>query len=83
MEEYNFNNLALSENGFLFDAITGNTFTLNISGKMILQGLIHGSTIESIVTNLLDAFEVTEEVAKNDTDRFIHQMETLGVIPQG
>ena len=32
-----YENLALSENGFLFDALTGNTFSLNKSGSFLLR----------------------------------------------
>ncbi len=74
-------NLALSENGFLFDAVSGNTFTLNSTGKMIVKGLIEGDSHEQISTTLSEHFDVSYEDANRDTQQFIHHLVKIYVIP--
>lgn len=73
-------NLALSENGFLFDTVSGNTFTLNNTGKIIVKGLIDGATLEQISTAIAGDFEVSYENASSDTQQFIHHLVRINVI---
>ncbi|MCP4135839.1 MAG: PqqD family protein [bacterium] len=75
-------NLALSENGFLFDALTGNTFSLNKTGKLILQGLIKGESRDQLTADIIDRFEITEDIAHKDIQQFIHHLKEMGVIPK-
>jgi PqqD family protein of HPr-rel-A system len=73
-------NLALSESGFLFDALTGHTYTFNQTGKVILQGLIQGLTPEQIATALQERFEVTAQMAQKDVQQFIHQLKEINLV---
>ncbi len=81
MNKQSLANLALSENGFLFDAVSGNTFTLNDTGKIIVKGLIEGITLEQISTILSESFGVSFENASSDTQQFIHYLVKMNVIP--
>jgi len=64
--------LAISESGFLFDPYSGSTFTLNNTGKFILQLLIDGKGVEEIEPALRDKFEVGEEDLRNDIKEFVN-----------
>ena len=75
-----FENLALNENGFLFDARIGNTFTLNRSGTFLLRQLINGTAPEQLPAALTAAFEVQAEEAVRDVDQFLFRLGDLGLL---
>lgn len=62
--------LALSDNGFVFDPVAGNSFTVNGTGLAILRRLQHESSLDSIVASLLEEFEVDAMVAERDVIEF-------------
>jgi hypothetical protein len=74
-----YENLALSENGFLFDARTGNTFSLNRTGSFLLRALIDGADPETLASRMADRFEVDGETAKKDVEQFIFRLKDLRV----
>ena len=63
--------LAISESGFLFDPYSGTTFTLNNTGKFILQLLMEEKGVEEMETALREKFEVGEEDLRNDIYEFV------------
>jgi len=73
--------LAISESGFLFDPYSGTTFTLNISGKFILQLLMERKGIEEIEASLRDKFEVGEEDLQNDIYEFVNILKENHLLP--
>ena len=50
--------LAVSENGFLFLPTTGETFTVNETGRFILRRLQEGREQQEIISSLIDEFDV-------------------------
>jgi PqqD family protein of HPr-rel-A system len=75
-----FENLALSESGFLFDAKSGLTYSLNPTGTFLLRQLIDGASDEALVGRLHDTFEVDERTAKQDLEQFILRLRDLGLL---
>ncbi len=71
--------LALSENGFLFDTRTGNTFTVGGTGTFILRLLIAGEALDAVRQRLLGEFGVQEEIAARDLDDFMLRLDDLGL----
>lgn len=71
--------LALSENGFLFDTVTGHTFTLNRTGTFIVRRLMEGAEPEEIPARLAAEFEVDLEVAGRDVTMFVQRLADTGV----
>lgn len=71
--------LALSENGFLFDTVTGHTFTLNKTGTFIVRRLMEGADPGEIPARLAEAFEVDLEVAGRDVASFVQRLADTGV----
>lgn len=74
-----YTNLALSENGFLFDTRTGNTYTLNRTGTFLLREMIKGVPYEELVPRLAEVFDVDRNTATNDVDQFIFRLKDLRV----
>ena len=75
--------LAISESGFLFDPYSGATFTLNITGKFILQLLTEGKVIEEIESALKKKFEVGDEDLRNDIYEFVNLLKENHFLPNG
>lgn len=72
--------LALSDDGFLFDSSTGNTFTLNATGTFILKKLIGGMSSEAIAADLTDIYDTSEEMVLRDMVQFFQFLTELGII---
>lgn len=53
-------NLSISENGFVFDPVTGESYTLNPVALEMLQFLQHGQSKEEIKQFYLDNYEIDE-----------------------
>ncbi len=75
-------NLALSENGFLFDTRTGNTYSLNRTGTFLLRRLIDGTARDELEACLIDRFDVERETASHDVEQFLFLLRDLRIIGQ-
>lgn len=73
--------LAISESGFLFDPYSGATFTLNHTGKFILQLLMEGKKTEDIESILKKKFEVKDEDLRSDIYEFINLLKENHLLP--
>ncbi len=62
--------LALSDSGFVFDPVTGNSFTVNTSGLSILRLLQKTEDWRDIINTLQADFEVSYPVAERDVLEF-------------
>ena len=62
--------LALSDSGFVFDPVTGNSFSVNGSGLAILRRLQQGTDLPGIVASLSEEFEVDILAAERDVVEF-------------
>jgi PqqD family protein of HPr-rel-A system len=72
-------NLALSDTGFLFDPTTGNTYTLNETGILVLNELKSGKSKSEIVQLLVRDYEVEEDEATRDITDLLIQLQELGL----
>lgn len=75
--------LALSDDGFLFDTATGNTFTLNSSATFILRRLIEGLDDRKIAEDLCRAYDTPQEIATQDVDQFMQYLQDLEILQAG
>ena len=74
--------LAVSDSGFLFDPLSGSTFTVNQTGRTILEGLKAGSGRDGIVAQLADTFAVHEAAdLHRDVDEFTHLLRQCDLLP--
>lgn len=65
---------AISDTGFLFDPVTGQSFTLNHTGLIALNCLRHGESIESTAEHLSREYNVSADVALNSVESFLLQL---------
>jgi PqqD family protein of HPr-rel-A system len=76
--------LAVSESGFVFDPYGGQTYSLNASGRVILEALQRGEAVEAVEAALRDAFEVEPgtDLAR-DVREYLLQMREQGWLTSG
>lgn len=73
-------NLAINESGFIFDPITGITYTVNEVGRFILEQLKQGASTEKIVKAIGDEFESENKDVYRHTLEFVHHLTENGLI---
>ena len=61
----------VNESGFVFNANTGDTYTINPLGKEILSLLKGGASKETIVETLLSEYEVKKSILEKDVSEFL------------
>jgi hypothetical protein len=75
--------LAVSDTGFLFDPYTGLTFSLNGTGRFILERLKAGDEPDAIVQALAAAFSTNEaDDPGRDVREFLLLMRDQGLVPR-
>jgi len=67
-------NVAVSENGFVFNAARGESFTTNSIGAKILQLLQDGKTEEDIQATILEQYEIDSATCEKDVYDFIKML---------
>lgn len=66
--------LAISETGFIFDPQTGQSFTVNATGLLVLDLLKQGISEKCAATSLSLACNVPIELASSSVEAFIMQL---------
>jgi len=51
-------NIALSDNGFVFNPSTGDSFTMNATGKEVIMLIKEGKNINQIADLMVDKYDV-------------------------
>ncbi|WP_038056112.1 PqqD family peptide modification chaperone [Thermodesulfobacterium hydrogeniphilum] len=74
------NRLAINEEGFIFDPDTGNSFTVNQTGLLIIKALKENKTEKEILELLKEEFEVEEKEAQRDLIDFMEQLKLYGLL---
>ena len=72
--------LAISESGFVFDPMTGATFTVNPTGLVVLQALRAGKDRRELQAALEEAFETGGQDLGADVDEFLLQLERHDIL---
>lgn len=67
-------NIALSENGFVFNPSTGDSFTLNSTGKEVLGLIKEGKSIEQIASVMLGKYDVDRVILERYLADFINDL---------
>jgi PqqD family protein of HPr-rel-A system len=73
--------LALSDSGFVFDPLTGHTFTVNAAGLTVLRALKDGQTKEGLAARLAAEFEPEggEDIGR-DVEEFLSSLKASGLL---
>ncbi|MFC1749067.1 PqqD family peptide modification chaperone [Pseudomonadota bacterium] len=66
--------LAINEEGFVFDPQTGESFTINPSGSLIIKSLAQGLGDEESAAAVAEAFDINSHDAYRDVRDFIEQL---------
>ncbi len=75
------NDLAISTSGFVFDPFTGSTFSVNLAGQSILNGLKEGGSRKKILARLEEEFDDIEGDLIRDIDEFVSMLKQHGILP--
>lgn len=74
------NQLAINDEGFIFDPLTGESFTVNSTGLFIIRELKKGKRDDEILNGLLEEFNVSKEVAERDLIDFLEKLKSYKII---
>ena len=62
--------------GILVDLNTKQYYRLNETGSLVWRGLEKGNTVEEIVTELQNSYEVSDEHARASVEKLVSNLET-------
>ena len=72
--------LAINDEGFVFDPTSGDSFNVSETGLLILSGMRAGTADEQIAQSLAGKYEVTLEDAQRDVADFRANLKNLGLL---
>jgi len=73
-------NIATSEEGFIFNPATGDSFSTNPIGNNILALLKEDKSIPAVIAAICAKYEVTEIQVEKDLDDFISQLKEYSIL---
>src|SRR5947209_19445372 len=73
--------LAISESGFIFDPMSGATFTANAAGVCIIHALREGRHRTEIIARLRGNFTIENADLESDIGEFIRLLVQQGILP--
>jgi len=72
--------IATSENGFIFNPATGDSFSGNTTASLILAAMKNGETEAQIKQNILDRYEVSAGQLERDWEDWIFQLKEANLL---
>jgi hypothetical protein len=75
-------NIAVSENGFVFDPSTGDSFTLNNTALEIVELIKSGKSHDEVVAYLLEKYDADRPLIERYLVEFFEEMKTYSLIEQ-
>lgn len=70
---------AISDEGFLFDPSTGQSYTTNATGLKILRLLKEGKSEDEIVSAVFDEYDCGRDEIHSDVVDFIRRLESFNL----
>ena len=67
-------NIAISETGFVFNPTTGDSFTLNETGRKVIALINEGKTVEQTAKVLKETFDVDDTTLERYLFDFIYDL---------
>jgi hypothetical protein len=67
-------NIALSENGFVFNPTTGDSFTMNNTGKEVLTLIKEGKNINQIADMMTEKYHIDRIILERYLDDFMNDL---------
>lgn len=75
-------NIALSENGFVFNPSSGDSFTLNNTGKEVLLLIKEGKRIEEISNLMIEKYDVDRITLERYLVDFLNDLKSNNLIDE-
>ncbi len=75
-----FSQLAINDEGFVFDPSTGESFTVTQTGLVILKGLKEERDNQELSKLLTEEYEVSTQEAERDVIDFIQRLRTYNLM---
>jgi PqqD family protein of HPr-rel-A system len=72
--------LALSEEGFIFDPMSGQSFQVNATGIAIFKALRENPRPPEIAVMLTETYDVLPEEADRDVSDFVERLRAYGLM---
>ncbi len=72
--------LAVSDAGFAFDPQTGESFTINQTGQEILRKLAEGHSLDEIVDDISQLYQVDQRSVMSDVQDYTQQLRSLDLV---
>lgn len=72
--------LALNPDGFAFDPTTGESYTLNATAMVVVEGLRKGIPPNELAHQLAEQFDVSLEEALRDVEDFMDHLRTFRLL---
>ena len=69
-------NIAISETGFIFNPLTGDSFSVNETGLFVLQKLKEEENEETILKAFQEEFELDRNTAEIDLNDFLSMLKS-------
>ncbi|MGD8569593.1 MAG: PqqD family protein [Gammaproteobacteria bacterium] len=66
--------LAISDSGFVFDPVNGDSFTINACGLTVLRSLKDGQGLHEVLERITKEYDVDSRKAERDISDFIIQL---------
>ncbi|MBN2639151.1 MAG: PqqD family protein [Bacteroidales bacterium] len=73
-------NIAVSENGFLFDPNSGESYSLNKTGQLIVKLISEGKTESEIIEVVKEKYEVETTSLQRYLDDFIMMLQQMNLL---
>ncbi len=74
------NNIAVSNSGFIFNPDTGESFTVNPLGALIINSLKEGKSMSDITKELQNKYEIDPNTLEKDTEDFLGLLKNFSLI---
>lgn len=73
-------NLAISESGFIFNPLTGDSFSTNTTGLEIIKILKEEVDPEKILERMVDKFAIDQQTVEKDLMDFIQVLKNYQIL---
>ena len=75
-------NIALSENGFVFNPTTGDSFTLNFTGKEVMLLIKEGKKLNQITELMIEKYDVDRPSMERYLTDFLNDLNVNNLIEE-
>lgn len=72
--------LAMNDSGFAFDPTSGESYTLNVVARQIIDYLKEDDDLQIVTLKLVEKFDVDFEQAYQDVHEFVEQLKSYRLL---